>query len=109
VTLQPGARIAQPVAPGLTATIYVFSGVGAIGKREVRLGDYAVFNDDGETIALENTGKEPLEALFLCARPTREPMARYGPFVMNSVDELEQAFTDFQAGRFGEIKPVVAK
>ncbi|HTJ26398.1 MAG TPA: pirin family protein [Candidatus Limnocylindria bacterium] len=110
VTLEPGATIVQPVARELTATIYLFAGgAGAIGKREVRSGDYAVFNDDGETIALENTGKEPLEALFLCARPTREPMARYGPFVMNSVEELQQAFTDFQAGRFGTIKPVVAK
>jgi redox-sensitive bicupin YhaK (pirin superfamily) len=110
VTLEPGATIVQPVARDLTATIYLFDGgVGAIGKREVRRGDYAVFNDDGETISLENTGKEPLEALFLSARPTREPMVRYGPFVMNTIDELQQAYTDFQAGRFGTIKPVVAK
>jgi redox-sensitive bicupin YhaK (pirin superfamily) len=109
VTLEPGARIVQPAERDLTATIYLFEGTGTIGKREVRRGDYAVFNDDGDAIALENTGKEPLEALFLSARPTREPMARYGPFVMNSVEELQQAFVDFQAGRFGEIKPVVAK
>jgi redox-sensitive bicupin YhaK (pirin superfamily) len=109
VTLEPGARITQPVGRDLTATIYVFEGTGSIGKREVRRGDYAVFNGDGDAIELENTGKAPLEALFLSARPTGEPMARYGPFVMNSVDELQQAFTDFQAGRFGEIKPVVAK
>ncbi|HYZ17774.1 MAG TPA: pirin family protein [Candidatus Acidoferrum sp.] len=109
VTLEPGARITQPVGRDLTATIYVFEGTGAIGKREVRRGDYAVFNDDGDAIELENSGKAPLEALFLSARPTREPMARYGPFVMNSVEELREAFTDFQAGRFGEIKPVVAK
>jgi quercetin 2,3-dioxygenase len=109
VTLEPGAKIVQPVERDLSATIYLFEGTGAIGKREVRSGDYAVFNDDGDAVTLENTGKAPLEALFLAARPTREPMARYGPFVMNSVEELQQAFTDFQAGRFGTIKPVVAK
>jgi redox-sensitive bicupin YhaK (pirin superfamily) len=68
-----------------------------------------VFADDGDTIALENTGSAPLDALLLSARPINEPMVRYGPFVMNSVDEIERAFTDFQAGRFGEINPAVAE
>ena len=107
-TLAPGARATLPVARELTATIYVFGGAGAIGPRAVRRGDYAVFAEDGEAIALANTGSEPLDALFLCARPTREPMVRYGPFVMNEVAELEQAFEDFR-GRFGEIEPVVAE
>ena len=109
VTLAPGARVTLPVARELTATIYVFGGAGAIGAREVRRGDYAVFAADGDAIALANTGREPLDALFLCARPTREPMVRYGPFVMNTVDELEQAFADFRAGRFGKIAPALAE
>jgi redox-sensitive bicupin YhaK (pirin superfamily) len=46
---------------------------------------------------------------LLSARPVNEPMVRYGPFVMNSIDEIERAFEDFQAGRFGEIKPLVAE
>jgi redox-sensitive bicupin YhaK (pirin superfamily) len=109
VTLAPGARIEQPAPRGWTATAYVFGGTGHIGAREVSRGDYAVFADDGETIALENTGTTPLDALLLSARPINEPMVRYGPFVMNSIDEIERAFTDFQAGRFGEIKPLVAE
>jgi redox-sensitive bicupin YhaK (pirin superfamily) len=109
VTLASGASIAERIPRELTATIYVFEGVGRIGTREVRRGDYAVFADDGETIALENAGREPLEALVLCARPIHEPMVRYGPFVMNTIDEIERAFRDFQAGRFGEIKPTVAE
>jgi redox-sensitive bicupin YhaK (pirin superfamily) len=108
VTLAPGAIATQPVARGLTATIYVFDGLGRIGTREVRRGDYAVFNDDGETIALENVAQTPLQALFLCAQPVHEPMVRYGPFVMNAVDEIRDAFEDYQAGRFGTIKPTVA-
>jgi len=108
-TLAPGARVEQPVPRGWTATAYVFGGeIGKIGTREVRRGDYAVFADDGETIAIENTGREPLELLLLSARPIDEPMVRYGPFVMNSIEEIQRAFEDFRAGRFGEIKPIVA-
>jgi redox-sensitive bicupin YhaK (pirin superfamily) len=106
--LAPGARIEQSVPAGWTATIYIVSGIGTIGTREVRRGDYAVFADDGDAIALENTGDAPLQALLLCARPLHEPMVRYGPFVMNTVDEIKEAFTDFQAGRFGEIAPALA-
>ncbi len=102
VTLAPGARVEQPVPRGWTATAYVFGGTGHIGAREVRRGDYAVFADDGDTIALENTGREPLDALLLSATPIDEPMVRYGPFVMNSVDEIQRAFEDFRAGRFGD-------
>jgi quercetin 2,3-dioxygenase len=110
VTLAPGARVEQPVPRGWTATAYVFGGgPGRIGAREVRRGDYAVFAGDGDALALENAGTEPLDALLLCARPVNEPMVRYGPFVMNTVDEIQRAFEDFRAGRFGEIKPVVAK
>ena len=106
VTLAPGARVEQPVPRGWTATAYIFGGVGAIGAREVRTGDYAVFADDGDAIALANAGNEPLEALLLCARPIGEPVARYGPFVMNSPEEIQSAFDDFRAGRFGSIAPV---
>ncbi|GAC1582638.1 MAG: pirin family protein [Candidatus Elarobacter sp.] len=109
VTLAPGARVAQPLPHGWTGTIYVFGGVAAIGARELRHGDYAVFADDGDTIALANDGTEPVEALFLCARPVDEPMVRYGPFVMNAVDEIERAFEDFRAGRFGTIAPQTAE
>jgi quercetin 2,3-dioxygenase len=109
VTLAPGARVEHAVPRGWTATAYVFGGQGNIGARDVRRGDYAVFADDGDTIALENTGREPLDALLLSATPIGEPMVRYGPFVMNSVDEIQRAFEEFRAGRFGDIKPLVAE
>jgi quercetin 2,3-dioxygenase len=109
VTLAPGAVVTQPVPRDWTATIYVFDGVGTIGAREVRHGDYAVFANDGDTITLKNTGNTPLQALLLSARPIGEPITRYGPFVMNSIDEIQDAFDDFRRGRFGEIKPVLAE
>jgi redox-sensitive bicupin YhaK (pirin superfamily) len=109
VTLAPGASLVEPVARELTATIYIFAGVGTIGTREVRRDDLAVFAEDGETIALANAGTAPLEALVLCARPVHEPMVRYGPFVMNTVEEIQPAFDDYRAGRFGAIKPAIAQ
>jgi redox-sensitive bicupin YhaK (pirin superfamily) len=109
VTLAPGARVTQPVPRGWTATAYVFGGAGHAGARELRRGDYAIFADDGDTIELANTGTEPLDALLLSATPIGEPMVRYGPFVMNSIDEIERAFADFRAGRFGDINPIVAE
>ena len=105
VTLAPGARLDYPVARGMTATIYLFEGTGKIGTRELTRGDYAIFADDGDTIGIENTGGGALQALYLCAQPIGEPIARYGPFVMNTVDEIRAAFEDFQAGRFGAIAP----
>jgi len=109
LTLEPGASYAQPVPREWTATIYVFEGTGHIGAREVTRGDFAVFADDGDNVALANDGRNVLQALVLCAKPVREPMVRYGPFVMNTVDEIRQAFEDFQAGRFGSIKPTLAE
>jgi hypothetical protein len=108
-TLAPGTELTQPVPPDWTATIYVFDGIASVGARELRRGNYAIFANDGATIALRNAGSAPVQALFLCARPLAEPMVRYGPFVMNTVDELQQAFDDFQAGRFGTITPAHAE
>jgi len=107
-TLAPGARLEQAVDRGLTATAYVFGGTARIGTRELQRADYAVFANDGDSIAIENPGTTPLDVLLLHARPIGEPMVRYGPFVMNSVDEIQRAFDDFRAGRFGSIKPVIA-
>ncbi len=108
-TLEPGARIEQPVPQDWTATAYVFGGAARIGTRELRRGDYAVFGTGGDAVVLDNPGTGPLDVLLLHARPIAEPMVRYGPFVMNAVDEIQRAFEDFRAGRFGTIKPVVAE
>jgi redox-sensitive bicupin YhaK (pirin superfamily) len=104
-TLAPGTSLAQFAPSDWTATIYVFDGVARAGTRELRRGDYAIFGNDGDAIALENAGTSTVQALFLCARPIGEPMVRYGPFVMNTVEELQAAFDDFGAGKFGQIAP----
>jgi quercetin 2,3-dioxygenase len=61
-----------------------------------------LFNDDGESVTLA-AGDEPLEVLLIGGVPLKEPVVRYGPFVMNTEDEIRQAVIDYQAGRMGAI------
>jgi redox-sensitive bicupin YhaK (pirin superfamily) len=61
-----------------------------------------VFGDDGDAVTL-TAGAEPLEVLLLGGVPLKEPVVRYGPFVMNTEDEIRQAVVDYQAGRMGAI------
>jgi redox-sensitive bicupin YhaK (pirin superfamily) len=66
--------------------------------------ELTVFAHDGDTIAIVNDSDEdPREVLVLAGQPLREPVARYGPFVMSTKAEISQAIDDFQSGRFGAI------
>lgn len=104
-TLQPGARVSQPIPAGWNAFAYVIDGEGVFGsdERAARDAQMVIFADDGETVDFENRGTEPLDLLLLAGVPIREPIARHGPFVMNTRDELIQAFEDFQSGKMGKI------
>lgn len=97
VTLAAGARLEVPVTAGHTALVYVFEGELAVADRLVARGQLAVLGD-GERIGLGGAAGGG-RALVLAARPLREPIVQYGPFVMNSVEEIEQALRDYQAGR----------
>jgi len=68
----------------------------------VRAQQMVIFRDDSDTIALA-AGDEPVELLLIGGVPLKEPVVRYGPFVMNTEDEIRQAVVDFQAGRMGAI------
>jgi redox-sensitive bicupin YhaK (pirin superfamily) len=83
--------------------IYVFQGAALVGDRgrEARDGQLALLGD-GEAIRLRGApGGGRL--LLLAGTPLREPVARYGPFVMNTDAELRQAIADFRSGKMGEI------
>ncbi len=108
-TLSPGARLVLPWPRRLNALVYVLSGRGSAGqdRRPVQAGQLAVFGaGDAFVVAadtVQDSSTSALEMLFLGGEPIREPVAAYGPFVMNTKEELAQAFEDFHAGRLGSI------
>jgi quercetin 2,3-dioxygenase len=108
-TLAPGARLQLPWRADFNALFYVLSGSGTAGveRRPVRLGQLAVFGP-GDVVTLsadesQESRSPNLDVLLLGGLPIREPVAAYGPFVMNTREELVQAFEDYQAGRLGSI------
>ncbi|HJQ22398.1 MAG TPA: pirin family protein [Blastocatellia bacterium] len=106
-TLQPGARIAQPLPAEYNGFAYVVAGAGRFGadaERAVR-GQMVVFSRDGDEVLIENAADAtaPLSVLLIAGVPLGEPVARYGPFVMNTKEEIYQAFADYRSGRMGEI------
>jgi redox-sensitive bicupin YhaK (pirin superfamily) len=94
VALDPHARVEVPAPGDHVAMTY--------GLRGPDEGVLTIFSGDGDTVQVE-AGDEPVEVLVLTGAPLREPVARYGPFVMNTRDELVQAFDDYQSGRMGAI------
>jgi redox-sensitive bicupin YhaK (pirin superfamily) len=95
--LQPESRLAIPVTPDYTALLYVYEGQAEVGDQPVQVGRLAVLGE-GEQVAL-SAGGQGLRALLLAARPLKEPVAAYGPFVMNTAQEIEQALQDYRDGR----------
>jgi len=103
-TLFPGSRITIPWRTDFNALAYVLSGTGGAGAEQapLRMGQLAVFGE-GDTVTLSAGESEPLDVFLLGGKPLRQPVAAYGPFVMNNRAELQQAVDDFQAGRLGTI------
>ena len=108
-TVQPGARLRVPWAEDFNALVYVISGRGTIGPDRVAVeaGQLAVLGS-GDVVAVDADERQDertpaLDVLVLGGLPIREPVAAYGPFVMNTRAELQQAFDDFNAGLLGRV------
>ncbi|MBV9344576.1 MAG: pirin family protein [Gammaproteobacteria bacterium] len=105
VALEPGAQFTQALPSDYAAFLYVFEGSLAVGEeaRPVQSQELAVLGEGAEVrLRGVSAGADGpgARAILVAGRPLREPVARYGPFVMNTRAELQQAFEDYQAGRF---------
>jgi hypothetical protein len=115
-TLAPGARLRTAWRPDFNALVYAVSGRGVVGteRRPIHEGQIAVLGP-GEAIELAaDVGQDAanaagMDVLLLGGLPIREQIAWYGPFVMNTRDELVQAVEDYQSGRMGEIPPELGR
>lgn len=96
VTLRAGESVTVPVHAGYNAFLYVFEGTLAVAADTVNEG-HTVILTDGERVTL-SAGKNGARLLLIAGKPIREPIAQYGPFVMNTQEEIDQALRDYRAG-----------
>lgn len=99
VQLPAGATFEQAIPKGLNAFVYVFEGDLTVGEppRQLQNGNAGLLSDGDEFIV--RAGDQGVRALVLAGKPIREPIAQYGPFVMNTSDEIEQAINDYRTGK----------
>ena len=108
-SVSPGARLQVPWRQDFNALVYVLAGRGAVGAdhRPIQEGQLAVM-DQGDLVTVfgdpqQDSRSPSLEVLLLGGSPIKEPVSWYGPFVMNTREEIIQAIEDYQAGRMGRI------
>lgn len=105
-TLQPNAKVTQIIPQNYNAFAYVVNGEGLFGdeQRPAHKEQVVLFEQDGNEItikALNDT--KSLDVLLIAGIPLSEPIARYGPFVMNTEEEIKQAILDYNSGKMGKI------
>jgi redox-sensitive bicupin YhaK (pirin superfamily) len=109
-SLEPGADAVQTIPNAYNAFGYVFNGAALFGveRRSVSEHEMVLFARNGDTISFaaspETSGR--VELLLIAGVPLNESVVRYGPFVMNTKEEIAQAITDYQSGNFGAIATV---
>jgi quercetin 2,3-dioxygenase len=108
--LEPGARITQPVPEEYNAFAYVIKGKALFeqsnnSNKIIERENLVIFDKDGKEVYIQSAkdSKDPLELLLIGGIPLREPIARYGPFVMNTQQEIYQAIEDYRGGKLGRI------
>jgi len=98
VKLAPGSSFIYPVPSGHTVLAYVFEGAGEFGDQIVESVSMAVFNDDGDQLEVKSaTG---VRFMLIAGAPFKETIVPYGPFVMNTVEEIQQTIADLRNGTF---------
>jgi len=108
VTLQPGARFEQLVPAAHNVFVYVYRGEVEVGGAQVGAQRMAILRNgaDRDGLVLQATvasADGPAKALVIAGRPLNEPIAQYGPFVMNTQEQIFQAVEDYRSGKFGPL------
>jgi redox-sensitive bicupin YhaK (pirin superfamily) len=98
IALDPGQSVELPLPGAHNALIYVYEGKVLLDGQEVSSRQAAILGD-GEQLSLQAPVDQSTRLLLIAARPIGEPVVQYGPFVMNTSDEIRQAIQDFQSGR----------
>ncbi|MDM0021564.1 pirin family protein [Variovorax saccharolyticus] len=105
ITLPPGVEFAQPLPDDRNALVYVFRESLYIGSAEIPTKRMAILaneaGSDGIVLRAPASNHSPARALLIAGRPLHEPIAQYGPFVMNTREQVTQAVHDFQNGKLG--------
>jgi redox-sensitive bicupin YhaK (pirin superfamily) len=102
ISLGPDAPFSHPVKPGSMAAVYVIGGTGIFDERnneELENRTMALFGDVGDAVSVR-AGRDGVRFLFFSGKPLREPVAWGGPIVMNTQEELQQAFDDYENDTF---------
>ena len=100
VRLAAGGRFRQPIPKNYNAFAFVVRGEAAFGDRAASENDMVIFDGNGDEVEIATDSG--VELLLIGGVPLNEPVARYGPFVMNTLGEIRQAMIDYQSGHFGE-------
>lgn len=100
--LPPGSRFAQDLPAGHNAFLYVYQGEVQVGDRAVPPGRMALLANDADADGVVLQASADARVLLVAGRPLKESIAQYGPFVMNTQQQIHEAVADFRAGRFGE-------
>ncbi len=98
VKLAPGSTFTYPIPRGHTTLAYVFEGTGEFSGEVVESVSMVVFNDDGDQ--LEVKSEAGVRFMLIAGAPFKEPIVPYGPFVMNTAEEIQQAIADLRSGNF---------
>ncbi len=99
LAVQPGASVTVPLPEGHSAFAYVFEGESAqVAGESLARSELAVLGK-GESVTIAG-GDTPARVLLVAGQPLKEPVARYGPFVMNTTEQIQEAIADFRAGKF---------
>jgi redox-sensitive bicupin YhaK (pirin superfamily) len=105
--IQPGGKVNQSLPQRYNAFAYLIDGQGLFGAEAESAGDgqMVMFGTDGDEVTIANpvSSETTLDVLLIAGVPINEPVVRYGPFVMNTRQEIYEAIEDYQSGRMGEI------